>query len=84
MNMTEAVTLELPEHVVRSACAVAARPPRRSDNILVNWIDQAAAEVPVDSLSDEEILGLCDMQMVDEDQKSLELPARPQSQRPTR
>ena len=38
---------------------------------LVNWIDRAAAEVPVDSLSDGEILGSCDMQIVDEDQKAL-------------
>jgi hypothetical protein len=37
----------------------------------VDWIDQAAAEVSVDCLSDEEILGLCDMQMTDEEQSEL-------------
>jgi hypothetical protein len=69
--MSEIVTLELPEHVVRSAQAVAARTHRRVEEVLVDWIDQAAPEVPIDCLSDEEILGLCDMQMADEDQNEL-------------
>jgi dsDNA-binding SOS-regulon protein len=37
----------------------------------VDWIDQAAAEVPVECLSDEEILGLCDIQLADQDQEEL-------------
>lgn len=69
--MSEIVTLELPKHVIRSAQAVASQTHRRVDEVLVDWIDQAAAEVPVDSLSDEEILGLCDMQMTEEDQEEL-------------
>jgi hypothetical protein len=71
MSKSEIVTLELPEHVVRSAQAMAARTHRRVEEVLVDWIDQAATEVPVDCLSDEEILGLCDMQMADEDQNEL-------------
>jgi hypothetical protein len=69
--MREIVTLELPEHIVRNARAVAERMHRRIEDVLVDWIDQAAAEVPVDCLSDEEILRLCDMQMADEDQNEL-------------
>jgi hypothetical protein len=83
--MSEVVTLELPDHVVRSAQAVAARRHRRVEEILVDWIDQAAADVPVEGLSDEEILGLCDMQMADEDQEALNhLPARNRDVAPTR
>lgn len=70
-SMREVVTLELAEHVVRSARAVAARTHRRVEDVLVDWIAQAAAEVPVESLSDEEILALCDMQMPTEDQEEL-------------
>ena len=69
--MSEIVTLKLPEHVVRSARAVAERTPRRVEEVLVDWIDQAAAEVPVDCLSDDEILGLCDGQLTDQDQEEL-------------
>jgi hypothetical protein len=69
--MSEIVTLELPEHVVRSARVVAARTHRRVEEVLVDWIDQAAAEVPVESLSDIEILGLCNTQLADQDQEEL-------------
>jgi hypothetical protein len=69
--MNEIVTLKLPEHVVRSARAEAVRTRRRVEEVLVDWIDQAAAEVPVESLSDTEILGLCDTQLADQDQEEL-------------
>jgi hypothetical protein len=69
--MSEIVTLELPEHVVQSARVAAARTHRRVEEVLVDWIDQAVAEVPVESLSDIKILGLCDTQLADQDQKEL-------------
>jgi hypothetical protein len=69
--MSEVVTLELPDRVVRSARALAARTHRRVEEVFVDWIAQAAADVPVEGLSDEEILGLCGMQMAGEDQKAL-------------
>ena len=59
--MSEIVTLELPEHVVRSAQAVAARTNRRVEEVLVDWINQAATEVPIDSLSDEDQNELSDL-----------------------
>jgi hypothetical protein len=71
MSMKEIVTLELPEHVVRSARAVAATTHRRVEDVLVDWIDRAVAEVPVEVLSDEEVLALCDLQMANEDQEEL-------------
>lgn len=71
MNISEIVTLEPPEHMVRSARAVEARTHRRVEEGSVDWLDRSAEEVPVDSLSDEATLGLCDMQMADEDQKEL-------------
>jgi Tfp pilus assembly ATPase PilU len=69
--MGEIVTLELPEHVIRRARAVAARMHRRVEDVIVDWVDQAAAEVPAEVLSDEDILALCDMQMTHEDQEEL-------------
>jgi hypothetical protein len=69
--MSEIVTLELPDHVVRSARAAAERTHRRVEEVLADWLEQAAAEVPVDCLSDEEILSLCDGQLTDQDQEEL-------------
>ena len=50
--MSEIVTLELPDHVVRSVRAVVERTHRNVEEVLMDWIDQAATEVPVDCLSD--------------------------------
>ena len=71
--MSEFVTLELPENVLRSAREVASRTRRRVEDVLVEWIDKAASDVPVESLPNEEILHLCDMQMTDTDQEALSL-----------
>ena len=67
----QSVTLELPEQVVISAQEVAARTHRRLEEVLVEWIDRAAGDVPVESLSNEELLKLCDMQMDEEQQSEL-------------
>jgi hypothetical protein len=56
MNMSEFVTLELPENVLRSAREVASRTRRRVEDVLVEWIDKTASDVPVESLSDEDVL----------------------------
>jgi hypothetical protein len=61
--MSEVITLELPEETVRSARAVADRTHRRLEDVLTEWIDRAAAELPIEALSDEQVLALADMQM---------------------
>lgn len=69
--MSERVTIELPENVARSAKEVATRTDRRLEDILAEWIDRVVTELPVESLSDEEVLALCDLQMKDEQQEEL-------------
>lgn len=61
--MSELVTLELPEPLVESARAVAARTQRRVEDVLVEWLDRAAAEVPVVLLPDDQVLALRDLEM---------------------
>ena len=61
--MSEVVTLELPEEAIRSAREVAARTHGRLEDVLVEWINRAAAELPVDVLPDEQVLASADMQM---------------------
>jgi flagellar motility protein MotE (MotC chaperone) len=72
-DMSELVTLELPENVARNARDLAKRTDRRVEDILVDWLDKAAAEIPVESLPDEEILALCEKQLDDEQQAELSL-----------
>lgn len=70
-EMSEYVTLELPENVARSVKEVARRTHRRVEDVLVDWLDKAATELPVESLSNEEILALCDLQLEAEQQEEL-------------
>jgi hypothetical protein len=70
-EMAEIVTLELPEEVARRAREVAVRTHRRPESVLLEWIGHAVAEPPVESLPDDQVLALCDMQMDVEQQETL-------------
>ncbi|MBI1876808.1 MAG: hypothetical protein HYR94_00970 [Chloroflexi bacterium] len=69
--MSEIVTLELPEPLALRAKEAAARTHRRLEEVLVEWLDRAAAEPPIESLPDDQILVLCDLQMEVEQQNEL-------------
>lgn len=75
--MGETVTLELPEEVARRVREVAARTDRRLEDVLIEWIDRVVSDLPVESLPDDQVLALCDLQMDPEQQEELsELLAR--------
>ena len=75
--MSEIVTLELSDALVRSARSVAARTQRRVEDVLVEWLDRAATGMPVESLPDDQVLALCDLRMSETQQAELsELLAR--------
>jgi hypothetical protein len=69
--MSEVVTLELPENVARSAQTIAARTHRRVEDVLMEWIDHAVADLPIDALPDDEVLALSDLQMTLDEQEEL-------------
>ena len=60
--MSVRVTVELPEELAQRARAAAARARRSVEEVLVEWLDRGG-EMPVDSLSDEQVLALCDAEM---------------------
>ncbi|MGK7873791.1 MAG: hypothetical protein AB4426_10920 [Xenococcaceae cyanobacterium] len=69
--MAEIVTLKLPESLAQQAREIAALTERRLEDLLVEWIDRAITELPVESLPDEQVLALCDLQMETEQQEAL-------------
>ncbi len=69
--MSEKVTVEIPEDLAQRARAVAAQTSRRFEEVLVEWIDRAGAEAPVDSLSDDELLALYERQLDGAQQEEL-------------
>jgi hypothetical protein len=63
MAMEEMVTIRVSERVARSAAHLAAQTDQRIEDVLAEWLDQAALEPPIELLSDDEVLALCDLQM---------------------
>ncbi len=61
--MTETVTLELPEDLVRQVRAIAERTQRSVDQVLLDWVLKAGAEPVLDLLPDTELLAVCDAGM---------------------
>lgn len=56
--MSYTVTLELPDQIAQNARQVALKTERSLTEVLLAWLDQAAAEIPVDELSDEQVLAV--------------------------
>lgn len=61
--MSEIVTLELPVVLAQNARSVAAQTQRRIEDVLVEWLDRAATDIPVDALRDDQVLALVELQM---------------------
>lgn len=69
--MTYTVTLTLPNEVAERAESVARQTNRRVEDVLLDWLGQAADDAPVATLSDAEVLALCDLQMSKREQKQM-------------
>lgn len=69
--MTTQVTLELPESLAQQAKAFAIQTQQRWEDVLLDWLTRAAAELPVELLADEQILQLCDSQLGSHQQERL-------------
>ncbi len=69
--MTLQVTLKVSDRVMQTAQRIARQTQRPVESVLAEWLDQTAAELPVEALSDDEILGLCDLSLPESDQDKL-------------
>ena len=70
-GMAEIITLELPDSLAQQAKAIAALTHRRLEDVLVEWIDRAITDLPIESLPDAQVLALCDSQLSHEQQTTL-------------
>ncbi len=70
-TMAEIVTIELPEALAQQAKEIAALSHRRLEDVLVEWIDRAITDLPIESLPDEQVLVLCDLKMSPDQQTAL-------------
>lgn len=75
--MSELVTLNLPDQVVRLAASIANRKRQAMEDVLVEMLTTTAADSPIENLPDEEVLALSEMMMPKEqDQRLSELLAQ--------
>jgi hypothetical protein len=61
--MSEVVTLRIPDRLARDARAIATSTHRQMEDVLLEWMDRAAANPPVESLPDDQVLALCQLQL---------------------
>lgn len=71
--MAEQMTIEVSELVARRAALAAERSRRPVADILSDWLEWAASEVPVELLPDEDVLALAEAQLPEEEQERLGL-----------
>jgi hypothetical protein len=57
------ITLELPPEVLARAGEIAGRTHRVLEDVLADWLTHYADDLPVESLSDEQVLDLCRFQI---------------------
>ena len=57
------ITLELGQGVLARARDVAERTGRDLEDVLAEWLDRYASDLPVEMLSDEQVLDLCSFEM---------------------
>jgi hypothetical protein len=69
--MTETVTIKLPDSLALKAKEIASFSQKQLEDLLVECIDRAINELPVESLPDEQVLALCDLEMDKQKQQLL-------------
>ncbi len=69
--MTEQVTLALPDAIAQQAKEIASLTQRNLEDVLLQWVEDAIANFPIESLSNERVLALCDLQMDSQQQEQL-------------
>lgn len=69
--MSERITLELPAELVRQARELAAATNREFEAAIADWIEDAIADPPVESLPDAQLLVLCDLCLSTAEQNEL-------------
>ena len=67
--MSESITLEIPEPLVKKVKEIAALNRQGIEEMLIEWIDRTINEIPIDALPDEQVLALCNLQMSEQEQE---------------
>jgi uncharacterized protein YpmS len=68
----EIIQLELPDSIMNQARTMASRTNLPVEEVLSNWLKRFVTDLPIETLTDQEVLALCDSQMDEDDQQELD------------
>ena len=71
--MAQSINLDIPDSIVQQAQQLADQRQQRPEDILVEWLTHSFTENPVETLPDSQILALCNMQLDEHQQESLNI-----------
>jgi|GraSoiStandDraft_46_1057282.scaffolds.fasta_scaffold191214_2 hypothetical protein len=69
--MSQQVTIQVSEQVMRQAAQVAAQTQRSVEDVLAAWLESVTTERPIEELADAEVLALAELRLTDEQDASL-------------
>lgn len=69
--MHEAITIQVSDRVVRRATLAAAQTQKRLEEVLADWLELVITDMPVDSLPDDEVMALTQLQPTPKQQDRL-------------
>lgn len=69
--MSQQITIQVSDRVARHAARLAAKTQRRVEDVLADWLETVHQEKPVAELDDEEVLGLTEVRLSDDQEAAL-------------
>lgn len=69
--MSQQVTIQVSEQVIRQAAQVAAQTHQSVEDVLAAWLESVTTERPVEDLSNDEVLALAELRLTDEQDANL-------------
>lgn len=70
--MVQSISLDIPDSIVRQAQQLASQNQQRLEDILLEWLTHSFTEHPIETLPDSQILALCNMQLDEQQQETLD------------
>ncbi|MGB7488151.1 MAG: hypothetical protein WA901_18305 [Phormidesmis sp.] len=70
--MAQSISLDILDSIVQQAQQLASQSQQRIEDVLLEWLTHSFTEHPVETLPDSQILALCNMQLDDQQQKTLD------------
>lgn len=70
--MAQSISLDIPDSIVQQAQQLASQNQQRLEDILLEWLTHSFTEHPVETLPDSQVLALCQMQLDEQQQSTLD------------